>query len=188
MRNLHHPIAVFVVAVLIVIGIGVGVLAAQGTPKGTYVVAGCRFSDASVQTYGPPGSRFAAEFPMQPTERHAVPGEFRLMFRVSEPRRGRGYGCIDAVVVEPAHDFPSLAFGTHYSIYDQAHRWHLKVISQRAGTFRVTVWQFQPVHCYAYRCIGTLLAADGPTVWVVGGGDDYAGPVRNFLASFHPIG
>ncbi len=73
MRKLRHPIVMFVVAVLAVIGIGVGVLATQGPPKGTYVVAGCRYINASVQTYGSQRSRLAAEFPAQPTKTLARP-------------------------------------------------------------------------------------------------------------------
>lgn len=191
MRKLRHPIAMFVVTVLVVVGIGVGVLAAQGPPKGTYIVAGCRYSDnATVQTYGPAGSRFAVEFPIQPTEQRAVPGKYHLTFRVSEPRTGSGYRCFAAVIIEPERDFPSFSFGAYnrVGIYEQAQRWHLKVILQEAGPPRLTVWQFQQVRCHAYRCIGTLLATDGPTVWVVGGADDQPGPVRSFLASFRPIG
>ena len=192
MRKLFHPIAVFVITVLAIIGIGVGVLAAQGPPNGTYVVAGCRYSDnASVRIYGPPGSRFAAEFPIQPTEQPAVPGKYHLTFRVSEPPRGRGYGCIAAVTIEPKRDFPSFSFGAYnrVGIYEQAQRWQLKVIWQKAvGPPRLTVWRFQRIHCHAYRCIGTRLATDGPTAWVVDGADDQPGTVRSFLASFRPIG
>ena len=47
MRPIRHPIGVFVVAVLTVVGIGVGVVAATTHQK----------------VYGPPSGRFTAAFP-----------------------------------------------------------------------------------------------------------------------------
>jgi hypothetical protein len=47
MHKVRHPVALFIVTVLAVIGIGIGVVAATQTSK----------------VYGPPGARFTVTFP-----------------------------------------------------------------------------------------------------------------------------
>ena len=193
MRKLRHPIVMFVVAVLAVIGIGVGVLATQGPPKGTYVVAGCRYINASVQTYESQGSRFASEFPVQPTKTlvRSTPTMPYLLFGTSESN-GRRRACLDAVVVESTRS-PGWTKFAPGGLYHLARRNHWKVISQDAGPPRMTVWRIQPVGCSTTGvlpggCTGYLAATNGPTAWFVTAADEYPGPVRNFLASFRPIG
>ncbi|MGD1012387.1 MAG: hypothetical protein ABR925_07655, partial [Acidimicrobiales bacterium] len=174
--NLRHPIATFVVAVVGVIGIGVGVLAAQGSskvirqgpPTGTYVVAECQYNDnTSVRIYGPPGFRFAAEFPRPPAARwmRSVPSDSNLTFRVMEIRNGRRRACGDVVIVDQTHNNGSYLFPPR-GVYAWARHYHWKPIWQSAGPHRLTVWQIEPVGCNTTGalpggCGGFLVATDG---------------------------
>ena len=71
MRRIRHPIALFIIAVIGVIGIGVGVLAASG---GAGFVMAPNLTKAPRATYGPPGLQFVAAFPGTPTCRAAENG------------------------------------------------------------------------------------------------------------------
>ena len=71
MRRIRHPIALFIIAVIGVIGIGVGVLAASG---GAGFVMAPNLTEGPSRTYGPPGLQFVAAFPGTPTCRAAENG------------------------------------------------------------------------------------------------------------------
>jgi hypothetical protein len=185
-HKLRHPIVMFVMAVLVVIGIGVGGLAAEGPPKGTYVLGGCRYSDnAVVQTYGPTGSQFVVEFPMKPD---IVRRGSLLGMRVNENRKGSNKGCVSLVEMVPLH---TATYPFSGNLYEEARQGYWKVVSEQAGPPRLTIWQFSPVRCPALPhyppCFGVLIATDGRSGWLVEGLAEHPGPVRTFLASFHLV-
>ena len=185
MRRIRHPIALFVIAVIGVIGIGVGVLAASG---GAGFVMAPNLTEGPSRTYGPPGLQFVAAFPGTPTCRAA--------------ENGATFGCH---VGHTAHELFAISV-TNTSrlpkdVQDSARAGlslgGISFIVRRSGT----TGQELPLLCGssapnvgigADECTESLTLARGPLVWNLFGSESASYPpptgvLRAFLRSLEPV-
>jgi hypothetical protein len=184
-RTVHHPIAVFIVAVLAVIGIGVGVLAASG---GAGFVMAPNLTEGPSRTYGPPGLQFLAAFPGTPTCRME--------------QNGSAFGC---QVGHTAHEFFGISVTNTARLPKGAYHPHVllclaKVICniRREGAHG----QELALLCSdgntnpgggAYLCAELLTLERGPLVWSLVGSESASylpptGVLTAFLRSLEPRG
>ncbi len=184
MRPSHHPIALFVVAVLGVIGIGVGVLAASG---GAGFVMAPNLTEGPSHTYGPPGLRFVAAFPGTPTCRTA--------------ENGATFGC---QVGHTAHEFFAVSVTNTSRLpkdvyHPRAFLCLAKVICNirrqdvPGQELALLCSDHNPnVGGGAYICMESLTLERGPLVWLLVGSESASYPpptgvLRAFLQSLEPV-
>ena len=188
MRKLHHPIAVFVVAVLAVIGIGVGVVAATTSQK----------------VYGPSWGRFSAAFsgrasagkelPLLGVPRRGIETPTTVSFFAYKNFTGwTGYEPLtvvdsDTVLVERVSQagFMSSLRQLVRVIKDGFLSAHVTEDVQHANGFLVVA--IGPA-CTRLLCQGALLVSNGRTLWELSASSPgQSNQVQDFFASFQPVG
>jgi hypothetical protein len=178
MRTLRHPIAVFVVIVLMIIAIGVGVVAAT----------------TSQNVYGPSWGRFSASFPGRVYEepfRLPVPQPAMHYYSLggwhSARSRFPGFSIAEAVSAEhvkvpvSAQDLRELFLELKggFAVPPTEH-------TQQVNGFRFT--RLGP-QCQEHLCQEVLIVVHNRTSWVLSAWSLVGlGPVESFLDSFQPIG
>jgi hypothetical protein len=194
MRNLRHPIAMFVVAVLVVIGIGVGVVAATTNQK----------------VYGPSWGRFAAAFPGHVDVTYSGPvtsapsnNPARYLTTVyygNQPFNGWvayaplsgsifPVGLREVTVTEVASKGPGNKAATRLVARPTGGYLSEDAASVNRGVvngFRVIT--LGPV-CHYGQCEGEIVVSNGHVAWdVLASSNGPVSAVEGFLASFGPIG
>lgn len=187
MRAVRHPITMFLMAILVVIGIGVGVLAATTSQK----------------VYGPSWGRFTAAFTghVYETQEHSTVrvsgGLTRTLTSFSyanQPHSGwfayspQGtpgvYGAYDRYSVSVAEGMPmrQLASGDKKAFFGRG------VTEDEQGANGLSIATIGP-QCSDGECNAAEVVSNGRVVWNVEA--FWEGPrstVASFLASFEPIG
>jgi hypothetical protein len=160
MHKLRNPIAVFIVAVLVVITIGVGAVGAVQSPK----------------VYGPSWGRFSVAF-----ARH----DFQCPVRGIHGRTfNLPFECTTSMEAVSVFAIP-LANPAKVA-RQRANIWRGATVSQRDadGLAVVTVGP----ECSHGQCRGAEVISNGRVLWYLLALSGSASGVEDFLASFQPIG
>jgi len=175
MRKLDHPIAMFVVTVLALIGIGVGVVAATSQP-----------------IYGPSWGRFSAVFPGPVSERQILHAVWAFGYaRPSSNPGGTGWTGY-APVSLPSEEFSVTVSETYGS--------PIQVFAFKTGWFHSGVGEYQKhvnglyvitlgPQCASGSCRAVEIVSNGRVAWTVAAiSPQSMSAVESFLDSFQPIG
>ena len=180
MHKLRHPIAMFMVTVLVVIGIGVGVVAAT----------------TSQRVYGPPGARFTVTFPGRVSEQYMkLPApDIGVGYNSNGPYTGRPptqSSIIDSVSAQylsngiSMHGLRALVLSFKSAAGLSLARLMTETTEQVNG-FRFT--RLGPA-CEQTLCLEILIVVHDRAIWILSstatGG--YLATWRNLFDSFQPI-